>query len=74
MKTYSIITLADNDMSYAYVGNFEKTPTFVQAKKIINKKGHTVSRVLAIVETANNGFVTSSGMTFWLDYLIEGKK
>jgi hypothetical protein len=29
---------------------------------------------LAIVETANNGFVTSSGMTFWLDYLIEGKK
>ena len=74
MKTYTIVILANNGMSYAYVGDFEKMPTFTQAKKIISKTGHEVSRVLAIVETANNGFVTSSGMTFWLDYLIEGKK
>jgi hypothetical protein len=71
MKTYTIVILANNGMSYAYVGDFEKMPTFTQAKKIISKTGHEVSRVLAIVETVNRGEVCSSGMTFGLNSLVE---
>jgi hypothetical protein len=71
MQTFTIITLTDKGMSYAYVGEFKKMPTFAQAKKMILKTGHQVSSVLAIVETVPRGLVSSSGMAFGLDSLVE---
>ena len=69
MQTFTIITLTDKGMSYAYIGEFKKMPTFAQAKKMIKKTGHEVASILAIVETVSRGLVSSSGMAFGLDSL-----
>lgn len=70
-QTFTIITLNNKGMSYAYVGEFKKMPTFAQAKKMIKKTGHEVASVLAIVETVSRGLVSSSGMTFGFNSLEE---
>lgn len=72
-QTFTIITLTEGGMSYAYVGEFQKMPTFAQAKKIVSKAGHQVTKVLAIVETVSRGVVSSTGMAFNLASL-EGSK
>jgi hypothetical protein len=72
-QTFTIITLTDGGMSYAYIGEFQKMPSFAQAKKIVTKAGHQVTRVLAIVETVSRGAVSSTGMAFSLDFLERSK-